>query len=90
MRDLEALRLGAGLDNGPRLRRGDMSDWKYIYVEDGKENFTDIASRESLPFIPDRAGSGPERWTYEETRCGMGNGLQFTSLDNIQIVQGFI
>jgi len=38
---LEVLRLGAGLDKGPRLRRGDMSDWKYIYLEDGKENFTD-------------------------------------------------
>lgn len=38
---LEVLRLGAGLDKGPGLRRGDMSEWKYIFLEDGKEDFTD-------------------------------------------------
>lgn len=27
------LRVGAGLDNGKRLRRGKLDDWKYIYVE---------------------------------------------------------
>ncbi|KAJ3574080.1 hypothetical protein NP233_g1987 [Leucocoprinus birnbaumii] len=30
---LEVLRVGAGLDNGRRLRRGKLDDWKYIYVE---------------------------------------------------------
>ncbi|KAF9496095.1 glycosyltransferase family 32 protein [Pleurotus eryngii] len=30
---LEVLRVGAGLDNGKRVRRGKMDDWKYIYVE---------------------------------------------------------
>ncbi|KAJ7783673.1 glycosyltransferase family 32 protein [Mycena maculata] len=30
---LEVLRLGAGLDNGKRIRRGNMDDWKYIYLE---------------------------------------------------------
>ncbi len=30
---LEVLRVGAGLDNGKRLRRGKLEDWKYIYVE---------------------------------------------------------
>ncbi|KAI5898419.1 uncharacterized protein SCHCODRAFT_02612047 [Schizophyllum commune H4-8] len=30
---LEVLRVGAGLDNGQRLRRGEMDDWKYIYME---------------------------------------------------------
>ena len=50
MRDcLEVLRLGAGLDNGPRLRRGDISDWHYIYVEDGKENFTDTVPVKLYP-----------------------------------------
>ena len=50
MRDcLEVLRLGAGLDNGPQLRRGDMSDWKYIYIEDGKENFTDAPPPKLYP-----------------------------------------
>ena len=44
MRDcLEVLRLGGGLDNGNRMRRGKMDDWKYIYVEHEREgdNFTD-------------------------------------------------
>ncbi|KII93859.1 hypothetical protein PLICRDRAFT_171565 [Plicaturopsis crispa FD-325 SS-3] len=30
---LEVLRVGGGLDNGDRLRRGKMDDWKYIYME---------------------------------------------------------
>ncbi|KAH9937185.1 uncharacterized protein B0H18DRAFT_969493 [Fomitopsis serialis] len=32
---LEVLRIGGGLDNQARLRRGKMDDWKYIYLEDG-------------------------------------------------------
>ncbi|KAF9078616.1 hypothetical protein BDP27DRAFT_1206722 [Rhodocollybia butyracea] len=32
---LEVLRLGGGLDNGQRTRRGNMDDWKYIYMEQG-------------------------------------------------------
>ncbi|KAF5355904.1 hypothetical protein D9756_004160 [Leucocoprinus leucothites] len=36
---LEVLRVGAGLDNGKRLRRGKLDDWKYIYVEKA-ENVT--------------------------------------------------
>ncbi|KAH9947931.1 hypothetical protein B0H21DRAFT_736177 [Amylocystis lapponica] len=39
---LEVLRLGGGLDNGRRLRRGKMDEWQYIYVEDGQlENVTE-------------------------------------------------
>ncbi|KAL0946136.1 hypothetical protein HGRIS_012401 [Hohenbuehelia grisea] len=30
---LEVLRLGGGLDNQKRVRRGNMDDWKYIFVE---------------------------------------------------------
>ncbi|KAF9040506.1 glycosyltransferase family 32 protein [Panaeolus papilionaceus] len=30
---LEVLRVGAGLDNGKHVRRGNLDDWKYIYVE---------------------------------------------------------
>ncbi|RDB19708.1 hypothetical protein Hypma_013161 [Hypsizygus marmoreus] len=30
---LEVLRIGGGLDNGRRLRRGNTDDWKYIYRE---------------------------------------------------------
>ncbi|EGO05214.1 hypothetical protein SERLA73DRAFT_164766 [Serpula lacrymans var. lacrymans S7.3] len=40
---LEVLRLGGGLDNGDRLRRGKMDDWKYIYMEEDRENFTEPA-----------------------------------------------
>ncbi|EPQ60603.1 hypothetical protein GLOTRDRAFT_68379 [Gloeophyllum trabeum ATCC 11539] len=32
---LEVLRIGAGLDNQARLRRGNIDEWKYIYVEEG-------------------------------------------------------
>jgi WD repeat and SOF domain-containing protein 1 len=40
---LEVLRLGAGLDNGQRLRRGKMDEWKYIYMEHERDgdNLTD-------------------------------------------------
>ncbi|KAJ7757010.1 glycosyltransferase family 32 protein [Mycena metata] len=31
---LEVLRVGAGLDNNKRTRRGSFDDWKYIYTED--------------------------------------------------------
>ena len=31
---LEVLRIGGGLDNGERLRRSNLDDWKYIYVEE--------------------------------------------------------
>ncbi|KAF9651821.1 hypothetical protein BDM02DRAFT_3109888 [Thelephora ganbajun] len=56
---LEVLRLGAGLDNGPRLRRGDMSDWKYIYVEDGKENFTDTSPVKLYPSFQTELDADP-------------------------------
>lgn len=35
---LEVLRLGGGLDNENRLRRGKFDEWKYIYLEDGPVN----------------------------------------------------
>ncbi|KDQ09256.1 hypothetical protein BOTBODRAFT_47675 [Botryobasidium botryosum FD-172 SS1] len=31
---LEVLRVGGGLDNGKRTRRGSIDNWKYLYVED--------------------------------------------------------
>lgn len=31
---LEVLRIGGGLDNGDRLRRANLNDWKYIYIEE--------------------------------------------------------
>ncbi|KAJ7129001.1 hypothetical protein C8R43DRAFT_896987 [Mycena crocata] len=47
---LEVLRVGGGLDNGNRVRRGRMDDWKYIYVEQA-----DTIPPPSPPF------DGPER-----------------------------
>ncbi|KAF8898851.1 glycosyltransferase family 32 protein [Infundibulicybe gibba] len=41
---LEILRVGAGLDNGKRLRRGDLEDWKYIFVEQAT-NSVDVVPR---------------------------------------------
>ncbi|KAG6334497.1 hypothetical protein ID866_4592 [Astraeus odoratus] len=40
---LEVLRIGAGLDNGNRVRQGKMDEWKYIYMEQDRENFTEPA-----------------------------------------------
>ncbi|KAG2369426.1 hypothetical protein BDR07DRAFT_1347994 [Suillus spraguei] len=54
---LEVLRIGAGLDNGKRLRRGEMDEWKYIYMEQEKENFTDPFTDPILianPIVPPR------------------------------------
>lgn len=47
---LEVLRIGAGLDNGKRLRRGKMDDWKYLYLEQDLLNTTtlDIADYSAL------------------------------------------
>ncbi|KAL5518866.1 hypothetical protein ACEPAH_549 [Sanghuangporus vaninii] len=44
---LEVLRLGAGLDNGKRVRRGKMDEWKYIYLEQGElQNYTTSQAEE--------------------------------------------
>ncbi|KAF5311741.1 hypothetical protein D9619_003462 [Psilocybe cf. subviscida] len=40
---LEVLRVGAGLDNGKRVRRGKMDDWKYIYIEEPAEETRHVA-----------------------------------------------
>ncbi|KAJ7291170.1 glycosyltransferase family 32 protein [Mycena rebaudengoi] len=41
---LEVLRVGAGLDNGHRTRRGILDDWKYIYVEEANSTIPEPAS----------------------------------------------
>lgn len=38
---LEVLRIGGGLDNGDRIRRGKMDDWHYIYIEQHDDDVTD-------------------------------------------------
>jgi WD repeat and SOF domain-containing protein 1 len=41
---LEVLRVGAGLDNAKRVRRGKMDDWKYIYLEQtDAQNSSDLS-----------------------------------------------
>ncbi|KAJ7216607.1 glycosyltransferase family 32 protein [Mycena pura] len=47
---LEVLRVGAGLDNGHRTRRGSFDDWKYIYIEEANSTTSEIStpSRDSL------------------------------------------
>ncbi|KAL1662780.1 hypothetical protein GGF50DRAFT_58274 [Schizophyllum commune] len=46
---LEVLRLGGGLDNGKRVRRGNMDDWKYIYVETAENSTDGIDMKTYLP-----------------------------------------
>jgi WD repeat and SOF domain-containing protein 1 len=59
---LEVLRIGGGLDNGERLRRANLNDWKYIYLEelDNSTEPTHYYDRYDLPgttaTIPNPAG----------------------------------
>jgi WD repeat and SOF domain-containing protein 1 len=46
---LEVLRLGGGLDNGKRTRRGQMDDWKYIYLEGTNSTEEPSTSTEDIP-----------------------------------------
>ncbi|KAF8140351.1 hypothetical protein EV363DRAFT_1393263 [Boletus edulis] len=52
---LEVLRLGAGLDNGNHMRIGKMDEWKYIYMEQDRENFTEPAQISLANVIAPRA-----------------------------------
>ncbi|KAJ6612785.1 hypothetical protein B0H10DRAFT_2051038 [Mycena sp. CBHHK59/15] len=49
---LEVLRVGAGLDNGQRTRRGAMDDWKYIYVEEANSTTPEPVSPLEDPLQP--------------------------------------
>jgi len=59
---LEVLRVGGGLDNGNRLRRGKMDDWHYIYMEQERDNFTEPQQAPSLANViaPRPASSADE------------------------------
>ncbi|KAJ6558444.1 hypothetical protein DFH09DRAFT_922613 [Mycena vulgaris] len=50
---LEVLRVGGGLDNGNRVRRGRLDDWKYIYIEQADSI---PPSGPTLDGIPERKG----------------------------------
>jgi WD repeat and SOF domain-containing protein 1 len=58
---LEVLRVGGGLDNGKRLRRGNLDDWKYIYVEETAVNNSAQAGETSMigmqTFLPSQEPS---------------------------------
>ncbi|KAK0447074.1 hypothetical protein EV421DRAFT_181100 [Armillaria borealis] len=49
---LEVLRLGAGLDNGERVRRGEMDDWKYIYLEDDAHDIENLTNDDEDAITP--------------------------------------
>lgn len=51
---MEVLRIGGGLDNGARLRRGSVDDWRYIYLEDGQVNKAVDPSPSQAAFDPIR------------------------------------
>ncbi|KAK0198216.1 glycosyltransferase family 32 protein [Armillaria mellea] len=53
---LEVLRVGAGLDNSKRVRRGRMDDWKYIYLEQAETNTTEIEPAISYMELPPGRG----------------------------------
>ncbi|KAF7292878.1 hypothetical protein MIND_01186800 [Mycena indigotica] len=46
---LEVLRMGAGLDNGRRSRRGSFEDWKYIYLEEANSTTSDVEPTDEDP-----------------------------------------
>ncbi|KAJ7094023.1 glycosyltransferase family 32 protein [Mycena belliarum] len=49
---LEVLRVGAGLDNGQRTRRGSIDDWKYIYMEEANSTTSEPAPSQEDPLQP--------------------------------------
>jgi len=49
---LEVLRIGGGLDNGARLRRGNVDEWRYIYLEDGPVSNAKEPAKHPVPFDP--------------------------------------
>ncbi|KAJ7747951.1 glycosyltransferase family 32 protein [Mycena maculata] len=49
---LEVLRVGAGLDNGQRTRRGAIDDWKYIYLEEANSSAPNPTAAQEDPLQP--------------------------------------
>lgn len=72
MRDcLEVLRLGGGLDNENRVRRGQMNDWKYIYLEQGEpQNYTADQS-DDITYNPWVADFARERTKEDDPNAGL-------------------
>jgi len=63
---LEFLRTGAGLDNGRRVRRGNLDKLKYIYTEEGS-SVEDLHRPTNTPMVPAAHPNG---------RYGSNTGLQ--------------
>ncbi|KAJ7164995.1 glycosyltransferase family 32 protein [Mycena filopes] len=49
---LEVLRVGGGLDNNKRTRRGSFHDWKYIYTEEANSTASKQAIQQDDPLQP--------------------------------------
>ncbi|KAG5644684.1 hypothetical protein DXG03_007984 [Asterophora parasitica] len=57
---LEVLRIGGGLDNGRRFRRGNTDDWKYIYQELNSTELEYDFTPDISPVTPPRPPPGLE------------------------------
>ncbi|TFK41273.1 hypothetical protein BDQ12DRAFT_626622 [Crucibulum laeve] len=56
---LEVLRVGAGLDNGKRMRRGNVDDWKYIYLEQADNStYSEVDYETGVATYPGATQSG--------------------------------
>ncbi|KAF9229174.1 hypothetical protein BS17DRAFT_771119 [Gyrodon lividus] len=49
---LEFLRIGAGLDNGRRIRRGSLNEYKYIYTEEESSGDESYLQHTTIPLVP--------------------------------------
>jgi DDB1- and CUL4-associated factor 13 len=66
------LRVGAGLDNGRRVRRGDLDEWKYIYTEDrGVENYTQPSQVRMDNIHTPMNAAGPKAGGYWKGDAGL-------------------
>ncbi|KAA1468726.1 hypothetical protein DENSPDRAFT_771093 [Dentipellis sp. KUC8613] len=69
---LEVLRLGGGLDNSARIRRGNLDEWKYIYMEEGDvERYSDSVYLAKAGFdglIQPSAPADPNAGLYKKPR----------------------
>ncbi|KAI6162101.1 hypothetical protein EDD17DRAFT_1508393 [Pisolithus thermaeus] len=77
-------RVGAALDNGNRVRRGKMDEWKYIYMEQDRENFTEPAQMSWSTGIQDpNAGLIKKRGVEWESPLELRPTLQHTPYSSL-------
>ncbi|KAH7104568.1 hypothetical protein BKA62DRAFT_748456 [Auriculariales sp. MPI-PUGE-AT-0066] len=64
---LEVLRIGSGLDNEKRTRRGNSNSWKYIYREEPSGYASTPPSIDQLePMDEQRADADPNLWIHRD------------------------